>query len=111
MVNSQHQTNIKVIIPSLFRKFTNNEEVISMVASTIKESMKVLTDRFPDLKKKLYDEKGDIAWGHQIRSYVLQPYTMIKDLRTGAETGKAQSFLDGEIDDFLTSYLKWKIGK
>ncbi len=61
MVNSEHQTNIKVIIPSLFRRFTNNEEVISMVASTIKESMKVLTDRFPDLKKKLYDEKGDIA--------------------------------------------------
>ena len=58
-----------------------------------------------------YDEKGDIAWGHQIRSYVLQPYSMIKDLRTGMETGKTQSFLDGEIDEFITSYLKWKIGK
>ena len=82
-------------------------------------AMKMLKSKLYQIKEKerekefsnAYDEKGDIAWGHQIRSYVLQPYTMIKDLRTGAETGKAQSFLDGEIDDFLTSYLKWKIGK
>ena len=82
-------------------------------------AMKMLKSKLFQIKEKerekefsnAYDEKGDIAWGHQIRSYVLQPYTMIKDLRTGAETGKTQSFLDGEIDDFLTSYLKWKIGK
>jgi peptide chain release factor 2 len=53
-----------------------------------------------------YDEKGEIAWGHQIRSYVLQPYTMVKDLRTDAETGNAQAVLDGEIDMFIEAYLK-----
>jgi peptide chain release factor 2 len=82
-------------------------------------AMKMLKSKLYQIKEKelekeyanAYDEKGEIAWGHQIRSYVLQPYTMIKDLRTGCETGKTQSFLDGEIDDFLTAYLKWKIGK
>ncbi len=67
-----------------------------------------------DLEKEIasaYDEKGEIAWGHQIRSYVLQPYSMIKDLRTGKETAKTQSFLDGEIDSFLTSYMQWRIGQ
>lgn len=82
-------------------------------------AMKMLKSKLYQLKEKelekefanAYDEKGEIAWGHQIRSYVLQPYTMIKDLRTGEETPKTQAFLDGEIDDFLTAYLKWKIGK
>ncbi|MGR3219065.1 MAG: peptide chain release factor 2 [Candidatus Anammoxibacter sp.] len=58
-----------------------------------------------------YDEKGDIAWGNQIRSYVLQPYSMVKDLRTGIDTSNTQAFLDGEIDEFIESFLKWKIGK
>ncbi len=50
-------------------------------------------------------EKTDIAWGHQIRSYVLQPYQMVKDLRTGCEIGDAHSVLDGNIDKFLESAL------
>ena len=58
-----------------------------------------------------YDEKGEIAWGHQIRSYVLQPYSLVKDLRTGKETGNTQAFLDGEIDAFMEAYLKWKMVK
>lgn len=58
-----------------------------------------------------YDEKGEIAWGHQIRSYVLQPYSLVKDLRTGMETGNTQAVLDGEIDDFMEAYLKWRMVK
>ena len=58
-----------------------------------------------------YDEKGEIAWGHQIRSYVLQPYSLVKDLRTGKETGNTQAILDGEIDEFMEAYLKWKMVK
>ncbi len=53
-----------------------------------------------------YDEKGEIAWGNQIRSYVLQPYTLIKDTRTGEETGNVQAVLDGDIDRFIHAYLK-----
>jgi peptide chain release factor 2 len=49
--------------------------------------------------------KSDIGWGHQIRSYVLQPYQMVKDLRTGIEKGNAQGVLDGDIDAFLEASL------
>jgi len=51
------------------------------------------------------DSKTDIGWGHQIRSYVLQPYQMVKDLRTGVEKGNSQGVLDGDIDEFLEASL------
>ncbi|OUT42500.1 MAG: peptide chain release factor 2 [Micavibrio sp. TMED2] len=54
-------------------------------------------------------EKSDIGWGHQIRSYVLQPYQMIKDLRTGVEKGNAQAVLDGDIDDYLQAALAARV--
>ncbi len=56
--------------------------------------------------EKFYGEKGDIAWGRQIRSYVLQPYTMVKDHRTGVQTGNVAAVLDGELDAFVEGYLK-----
>ena len=52
-------------------------------------------------------EVTDIAWGSQIRSYVMQPYTLVKDHRTGVETGNVDSVLDGKIDLFINGYLKW----
>ncbi len=52
-------------------------------------------------------EVSEIGWGRQIRSYVLQPYTMVKDLRTDVETGNVASVLDGNIDLFINGYLKW----
>ena len=48
----------------------------------------------------------DIAWGSQIRSYVFHPYSMVKDHRTGTETGNVQSVMDGNINEFMESYLK-----
>ncbi|MDX1577906.1 MAG: peptide chain release factor 2, partial [Gemmatimonadota bacterium] len=54
----------------------------------------------------LEGEKTDIAWGQQIRSYVLQPYTMVKDHRTNVEVGNADAVLDGEIDEFIEAYLQ-----
>jgi peptide chain release factor 2 len=55
--------------------------------------------------------KTDIGWGHQIRSYVLQPYQMVKDTRTGVERGNAQGVLDGDIDVFLEASLAQRIGE
>ena len=60
--------------------------------------------------EKLSDIRGEvkeIGWGNQIRSYVMQPYTMVKDHRTGVETGNVDSVLDGKIDIFINGYLKW----
>ena len=52
-------------------------------------------------------EVKEIGWGNQIRSYVMQPYKMVKDLRTGAESGNVDSVMDGNIDMFINAYLKW----
>ena len=49
--------------------------------------------------------KSEIGWGHQIRSYVLQPYQMVKDLRTGVETSDTQGVLDGDLDKFMAATL------
>lgn len=56
--------------------------------------------------EKFYGEKGEIGWGSQIRSYVLQPYQMVKDLRTGVDTSDTQGVLDGDLDRFIYSWLR-----
>jgi peptide chain release factor 2 len=61
--------------------------------------------------EKFYGEKGEIAWGSQIRSYVMQPYTMVKDHRTLAETSNVNAVLDGDIQLFIEAYLKWQAGQ
>ena len=57
-----------------------------------------------------HEAKTEIGWGHQIRSYVLQPYQMVKDLRTGVETSSTQAVLDGDLDRFLESALAQRVG-
>jgi peptide chain release factor 2 len=76
-------------------------------------AMKVLRSRLYELRKKeqeeklgkLVSEKKDIAWGSQIRSYVFQPYQMVKDHRTGVEVGNVTAVMDGDIDAFIDAYL------
>lgn len=83
------------------------------------KAMKVLRSKLYELEQekkrasleKHYDERGDIAWGNQIRSYVFMPYQLVKDLRTNYETGNVQAVLDGNLDDFIKAYLDWKITK
>lgn len=81
-------------------------------------AMKILKARLYDREikaqeKKMEDlvgDKKDIAWGSQIRSYVLQPYRLVKDHRTGVEVGDVDSVLDGNIDKFIKEFLKAKAG-
>lgn len=54
-------------------------------------------------------EQRDVAWGSQIRSYVLHPYQMVKDHRTGHESGNTAALLDGDLDDFIAAYLQWRV--
>jgi len=65
-------------------------------------------DMQAEQQQELRGEKMEIAWGSQIRSYVLQPYQMIKDHRTEHEVGNVDSVLDGNLDSFLTAYLLWE---
>ncbi len=56
--------------------------------------------------ERFYSEKGSVSWGNQIRSYVFQPYQMVKDLRTGIQTGNVQAVMDGEVDEFVNGWLQ-----
>jgi peptide chain release factor 2 len=59
--------------------------------------------------EQAYGEKGEIAWGNQIRSYVFQPYQKVLDLRTGEESGNIQNIMDGDIDAFIEAKLRGKV--
>ena len=62
-------------------------------------------------KAKIEAGKKKIEWGSQIRNYVLQPYRLVKDLRTGVETSDVQAVLDGDLDNFITEYLMQEGGE
>jgi peptide chain release factor 2 len=79
-------------------------------------AMKILKSRLYDLELKKRQEaldkieagKKEIAWGSQIRSYVLHPYKLVKDHRTGSTSSQAETVLDGDLDDFMKAFLQWK---
>lgn len=80
-------------------------------------AMKILRSRLYDYYKKREDEKfdkleeqkTDISWGHQIRSYIFHPYKLVKDHRTNRETSQADKVMDGELDDFIYTFLSMKV--
>ena len=85
----------------------NRAEAMAMLKSRLYEAE--LRKRQSE-QQALEDSKTDIGWGHQIRSYVLQPYQIVKDLRTGVETGNSQAVLDGDLDKFLEAALAGRVG-
>lgn len=66
---------------------------------------KLMDDRRSEMER-YYGEKGEVGWGNQIRSYVFQPYQMVKDLRTGVNTGNIQGVMDGDLDPFINGWLR-----
>lgn len=88
----------------------NERSQIKNKATAMRTLKSRLFEKMQDEKRsemeKFYGEKGEIAWGNQIRSYVFQPYQLVKDLRTGAETGNVQAVMDGELDLFVHAWLR-----
>ena len=101
-------TNIVVTCQSERSQIQNRETAMKMLKS------KLLNLKEKENKEKIEDLKGsqmDIAWGSQIRSYVFCPYTMVKDHRTNYEVGNVQAVMDGDLNGFIDSYLKWSNSK
>ncbi len=84
-------------------QFKNKASAMKILKSRLYE--KLLDQKRAEMDR-FYGEKGEISWGNQIRSYVFQPYQMVKDLRTGAETGNLQAVMDGDIDLFINAWLR-----
>ena len=97
------ETGIVVTCQGERSQLQNKETCFKMLRSKLYE--KKILERDAKLKE-IEGEKKEIAWGSQIRSYVFQPYTLVKDMRTKHETGNIQKVMDGELDEFVNLYLK-----
>jgi peptide chain release factor 2 len=98
--------NITVFCQTQRSQLQNREACLNMLKS------KLLQIRIQEQAKKMAEIKGEVKaneWGSQIRSYVFQPYTMVKDLRTGYEVGNIQGVMDGDLDEFIYNYLRAQI--
>ena len=100
-------TGIAVACQAGRSQHQNREEAWKMLRARLYE--KELQER-EAAAQALEDQKSDIGWGHQIRSYVLQPYQMVKDLRTEVETSDTQGVLDGDLDAFMGAALAQRVG-
>ncbi len=97
-------TGIVVTCQNERSQFQNKDKAMQMLKT------KLLLLKQQENAEKISDIRGDvkeIGWGNQIRSYMLQPYTMVKDHRTGEESGNVDNVLDGGLDGFISAYLKW----
>jgi peptide chain release factor 2 len=99
-------TGIAVACQAGRSQHQNRDEAWKMLRARLYEAE---LQRREAAAQALEDQKTDIGWGHQIRSYVLQPYQMVKDLRTGVETSNTGAVLDGDLDRFLAAALASRI--
>lgn len=83
----------------------NKARAMAMLKSKLAERARLEREAHLD---EIRGEQGEAAWGRQVRSYVLQPYQMVKDLRTGHEVGNVQGVLDGDLAGFVEAYLRWR---
>ena len=96
-------TNIVVQCQNERSQLKNKQTAMRVLKSRLYEKQQ---DEKRAEMEKFYGEKGEMGWGNQIRSYVFQPYQMVKDLRTGVETSAVQSVMDGELDSFVNGWLR-----
>jgi len=89
-------------------QFANRREAMNMLRSRL---YRLEEAKRREELQKLYSDKGEIAWGNQIRSYVLHPYQLVKDHRTDEETSNIDAVLNGDLDDFIDAYLRMKAGQ
>jgi peptide chain release factor 2 len=101
-------TGIVVAVQSERSQHQNRERALSVLRAKLIERQE--QEREAELAR-LRGEHVEAGWGNQIRSYVLQPYTMVKDLRTNVETSNPSAVLDGELDPFIEGYLRWRVGE
>mgnify|MGYP001817965389 CR=1 FL=1 len=98
-------TGIVVACQNERSQLQNKNRAMQILASRLAEHARQEQQKEIDA---IRGEQNEAAWGRQIRSYVLQPYQMIKDLRTDEEVGNVQGVLDGDIDNFIEAYLQWR---
>ncbi len=101
-------TGIVVAVQSERSQHQNRDRAMSVLRARLIERKE--QEREAEMAR-LRGEHVEAGWGNQIRSYVLQPYTMVKDLRTGVETSNPTAVLDGELDPFMEGYLRWRVGE
>jgi peptide chain release factor 2 len=100
-------TGIAVACQNQRSQHQNREEAWKMLRARLYE---MELQKREEAAQALNDQKTDIGWGHQIRSYVLQPYQMVKDLRTDVETSDTDGVLDGDLDPFMAASLAQRVG-
>jgi len=98
-----------IVVQSQQERSQHRNREMAMTMLRTKLYMRALEEQMKE-RQAAEDAKMEIAWGSQIRNYVLQPYTKVKDVRTEFETGNTQAVLDGEIDGFIDAYLRHKSG-
>lgn len=99
---THHPTGIVIHNSETRSQLENREKAMQMLKSQLYE---IEIQKQQEARNEIESEKKSIEWGSQIRNYVMHPYKLVKDVRTGHETGNVDAVMDGHIDEFLKTYL------